>query len=322
MQGATTPESANRSEGVVEELIADVEEAPELDEAWDQVWDKVDGWLESLVKLLPNLVVAVLLIVAFWLASLVVKRVVRRVLRPTPITPPVTGLLVLLVSLIINATGVFVALGILGLDKTVTSLLAGVGILGIALGFAFQDIATNFIAGVLLSFRRPARIGDLVEMDGHTGTVTDINLRSTLLDMPNGETVYIPNKRVFENVIVNYSRLGRRRVDVGVGVSYDDDLEKVESLAREVVGGLQAAVSDRPVEVFFREFGDSSINLVVRFWVEFEGVKDELAAESAAIKAIKRAFDGAGISIPFPIRTLDLSAAPELPFGQRPTPES
>lgn len=116
------------------------------------------------------------------------------------------------------------ALIVLGLSKTVTTLLAGVGILGLALGFAFQDIAENFIAGVLMAFRRPIYIGDLIESNDFVGTVEEINLRTTVIRTADGKHVLIPNSEVLQNSIVNFSRSSELRVDLACGVSYGDDL--------------------------------------------------------------------------------------------------
>ncbi|MBZ0112317.1 MAG: mechanosensitive ion channel family protein [Thermoanaerobaculia bacterium] len=310
MQGEIQPESAASTvEETVANAVAQTEKPPELTEAWDVAVHKVEGWGQTAVSSLPNVVVAIVLVVLFVLLSWAVKSLLRRGLKHTPITKPVANLMVAATGFLVVVTGLFIALGILGLDKTVTSLLAGVGILGLALGFAFQDIASNFIAGIILSFRRPAQPGDLVETNDFQGVVQEINLRSTLLRLPTGQVVYIPNKKVFENSITNYSQLGVRRVDVEVGVSYGDDLEAAHRLAVDAVEALDLHQPDHPVQVFFREFGDSSINLDVQFWIEFGEQSDYLAAKSAAILAIKRAFDDGGITIPFPIRTLDIPSS-------------
>ena len=279
----------------------------QLSNATDNVVDKVTGWLTQAIAMLPNLVVAILVLVLFVVAAKVVRRVLDRVLSRVSDNAQVRSLLTTVAYVAVIAIGTFVALGVLELDKTVTSLLAGVGILGLALGFAFQDIASNFVSGVLLAFRRPFREGDLIESNDLFGKVESINLRSTLIRKPTGQIVYMPNQDVFTNPIINYSRLGERRVDVAVGVSYDDDLEKARRVTIEALEGLEMRYADRPVEVFYNEFGGSSINFVARFWIAFSDKQPEfLHAQSEAIIAIKKAFDANGISIPFPIRTLDL----------------
>ena len=317
MQEATNPEQAVTT---IEGALEHVEPPPKLSEAWATMIHKVESWGDTAISALPNFVVAVIVLILFWLLSKLVRGALRRGLRHTRMSEPVANLATTAASLVVFIAGFFFALGILGLDKTVTSLLAGVGIVGLALGFAFQDIAANFIAGVMISFRRPMKPGDLVETGDFFGVVQEINLRATLLRLNTGQIVFIPNKQIFENPIINYSRMKRRRVDLSVGISYGDDLNQAKEVAIGAIEALQSHQSGRPVELFFTEFGDSSINFIVRFWIDFEDRQaDYLAAKSAAIEAIKEAFDKNDITIPFPIRTLDFgivggrSLAEELP---------
>jgi len=118
-------------------------------------------------------------------------------------------------------------LSILKLNTAVTSILAGAGIIGLALAFAFQDIAANFISGIFISFRRPLRVGDIVKVKDYMGKVEEINLRDTILRTFQGQTVIIPNKEVFQNPIENFSRLGKRRIDLWIGVSYGKTWRKL-----------------------------------------------------------------------------------------------
>ncbi|MDX1532065.1 MAG: mechanosensitive ion channel [Rhodothermales bacterium] len=276
----------------------------ELSGIFGDLVDKLEGWVEGLILLLPNFVAAAILVVVFALLAKGVRRVVHGVLRRTSSMEQVNSLLATIAYVVVLAVGLFLALGVLGLDKTVTSLLAGAGIIGLALGFAFQDLASNFIAGILLAVRRPFSEGDIIETADHMGVVEDLNLRSTWVRTFQGQRVIIPNSQVFQNPVTNYSR-GSRRVDVRCGVAYGDDLEQARDVTLAAVRGLDAADPDRPIDLYFEEFGDSSINFVVRFWVDFRKQTDFLAAQSEAIIAIKKALDEAGLTIPFPIRTLD-----------------
>ena len=273
----------------------------------NQVVDKITGWLEGFVLLLPNLLVAVVVALAFALFARVVRGAVRRALAPISSHTQVNDLLATLASLIVLAAGVFVALGIVGLDKTVTSLLAGVGILGLALGFAFQNIASNFVSGILLLTRRPFGANDVIRTNDFMGTVVVIDLRATVIRTFEGQLVTIPNSEVLQNPIVNFTATGQRRVDLPVGVSYGDDLEKVRQVAIEALETIDYRDTSRPVELFYEGFGDSSINFTARFWIDFRTQPDYLLARSDGIMRIKAAFDANDITIPFPIRTLDFA---------------
>lgn len=276
-----------------------------VERVWDRLSGKVQSWMEAVVLHLPNLAVAVLVLVGVWLVARGVRSVVQRLLRRVSQSEQVNRLISQAVYVGIVAAGLFAALGILGLQKTVASLLAGAGIIGLALGLAFQDIATNFMAGIYLSVRRPFRHGHLIETQDYFGTVERVHLRWTEMRTQQGQLLLIPNKQVFENPIMNYTSTGRRRVDLAVGVSYGEDLARVKEVTVRAVEGVPGRFPNRPVELFYEEFGDSSINFTVRFWIPFSRQPDYLAARSEAIERIKRAFDAAGITIPFPIRTLD-----------------
>ncbi len=279
----------------------------DLSSAWSDAVARLGGWLHAAIQHVPDIVAAFLVLFLFWLAARGVRALVRSLLDRTTDRGPVKRLIATVAYVAVVLAGAFVALGILGLDKTVTSLLAGVGILGLALGFAFQDIAENFIAGIILSIRRPFAEGDVVETNDYMGVVEHLDLRTTVLRTFQGQHVRIPNSDVFQNPLVNYSVTGSRRVDLSVGVSYGDDLEKARRVAVEAVEGVEGRDEARDVELFYESFGGSSIDFQIRFWIPFGGQADFLRARSDAIVRIKAAFDREGVSIPFPIRTLDFS---------------
>ena len=279
--------------------------------AVDRLFEKLAGWAEAAVVGVPNLVVALLIVATAALAARLVRRMVQAVL--TRVTARVgharnvVELLSTIAYVIVLAAGTFVALGILSLDGVVTTALAGAGILGLALGFAFQDIAANFIAGIFMAVRAPFVLGDIVETNGYTGTVRDISLRTTTLDTFSGPRVVIPNAKVFQEPLTNFSWRHLRRVELPVGVGYGEDLARAALVAREAVEAITDRRTDMPVEVFYTGFGDSSIDFEVRFWIEYRRQRDYVSQRSEALTRIKAAFDSAGIVIPFPIRTLDFA---------------
>ncbi len=270
------------------------------------VQNKLAAWLEALVGMLPNLALAAVTVIVFWLlarlARYVSKNIFKRFFLSASLARLFNGALYGTVLLI----GIFAALSILQLDKTVTSLLAGAGILGLALGFAFQDIVSNFIAGILMAAQRPLEVGDLVETSGEIGIVKRIDLRTTQLRNLQGLQVIIPNKDIFQTNLINFSRNGTRRLDIGGRVSYKDDLAHVKKVAIDAVGALEEALPDHAVELFYQKFAESSIDFEIRFWISASTNREFQSARSNAITAIKEAFDREGISMPFPIRTMDL----------------
>lgn len=287
-----------------------------MENALELLQSKFQSWVEGAVSMLPNIGVAVVVFVVFWLLSRLARRAVLRGSAHLAERENVSRLIAATVGLGVLFVGLFVALGVMQLDKTVTSLLAGAGVLGLSLGFALQALMTNYIAGTLISFRGTYKEGDLIEADGHFGKVEAIDLRVTRLRVPTGETVLIPNKEIFENSFVNYSETGEHRVDLDLGVSYADDLETAEHVAREALDGVAARIPERDVDVFFTEFGDSAIGIRVRFWVPFQSKKSVHAARSDAIVRLKKAFDAADLSIPFPIRTVDFGIRGGTPLNE------
>ena len=287
---------------------AAAEAALDIQSAFGEAVDKVGDWLEGAVASIPNVIAAILVLLIFWGIARVTRKVVARVARRVADQPEINRLIASASYLFVLGLGLVLALGVLNLDKTVTSLLAGAGIVGLALGFAFQDIAENFIAGIILNLRNQFTEGDMVESGDFIGTIQRVQLRATVMKTFTGQRVLIPNAQVFKNPIINYTQPGQRRVDIGVGVAYGDDLEKARRVAIEAVEEIEARDLTRDVELFYEEFGDSSINFQIRFWIPFRARQtDYLAARSEAIIRIKQAFDDAGITIPFPIRTLDFA---------------
>lgn len=286
-------------EGALAENIEGVQDSFGL------VKEKLDGWLETLVALLPNLVVAFIVVFIFGLLAKLARSLSRRFLEKVTGSRAIARLLSTLSGITVVFIGIFIALGVLQLDKTVTSLLAGAGVVGIALAFAFQDLAANLIAGVYLSFQRPFVMGDLVETNDVFGTVSAIDLRTTVIKTNDGQTVLLPNREIFEGKLVNFSKSQTRRVSISVGVSYGEDLETVRQLTLEALSNLELRDSRRDVEVFFEGFGASSIDLAARFWIDFHRQAEYKHAVSEAMLVIKKAYDANGIVIPFPIRTLD-----------------
>jgi small-conductance mechanosensitive channel len=288
-----------------------------IGKAWNLLTAKVMGWTRDFVLLLPNLAVAVAVLVGFWLLAKLARNLLHRLLRRVSHSEQVNRVLGQAAFLALVATGLFIALGILGLQKTVASLLAGAGIIGLALGFAFQDIAANFMAGIYLSIEHPFRAGHLIASKDIQGIVKRVHLRWTEIRTPQGQIILVPNKQVFENPITNFSATGQRRVDLKAGVSYGDDLEKVRRVALQALEQVASRKPDTEVELFFEELSESSINLVARFWIDFTSKQsDYLRAKSEAIERLKKAFDQNGITMPFPTRTLDFAVKGGETLGQ------
>lgn len=268
--------------------------------------DKIENWYEIIIKSIPNILAATVVFFLFIIIAYIVRNFAKKLLPRMTDNISVINLLVKITHFFVLAIGIFVSLEILNLDKAVTSILAGAGVLGLALGFAFQEIASNFVSGIFIAFRKPYKLGDIVEVDDYLGEITDINLRTTSIMTFNGLEVLIPNKYMFTKPIINFTTTPYRRIDLDIGVSYSDDLKKVVHVTKEALRDIENKVNSRPIEVYFKEFGASSINLSTRIWIHYPKNQAYLKTMHNAIIRIKEAYDANDISIPFPIRTLEL----------------
>ncbi len=288
----------------------------DINKAYNLIVGKLEGWLNGFIKLIPNLLLAIIIITIGILLAGLMRKLIRKLLTKFNTNPALTGLFTSVLYFGFIAVVVFVALTVLKLDKAVTSILAGAGILGLALAFAFQDIATNFMSGIFLSFRKPINIGDVVQIKTFIGKVEAITLRDSVIRTFQGQLVIIPNKEVFQNPIENFSLLGIRRMDLTVGISYGEDLRHVKEVTLKALEDLPGTAGQHPTSFYYSDFADSSINFTVRVWADNCEQADFLEVRSEAIIRIKNAFDAEGIMIPFPIRTLDFGIKGGIPLNE------
>lgn len=275
-------------------------------QAMDILIGELQKWFQSAVENIPNLILALAVLTVTYLLGKVAYKAGFNIFHRAFESEALAGLFSTIVKMLVIAVGFFFALDLIGLQKAVVSLLAGAGIIGLAIGFAFQDMAENFLAGMMLAIRKPFKVGDLIESNSHMGTVIRMNLRNTIIKDFDGQIIYTPNKDVFKKPLENFSQSGKRRITIKVGVSYGEELDHVEGVLRSCIEELDFLAQDKTVDVWALEYGDSSINFTVRYWIDFpEGDTGYLEAIHLGVKTIKKALDQEDILIPFPIRTLD-----------------
>jgi small conductance mechanosensitive channel len=178
-----------------------------------------------------------------------------------------------------------------------TSLIAIMGAAGLAIGLALQGSLANFASGVLIVMFRPYRVGDFVEAAGIAGVVLQVQILTTILKTGDNKKIIVPNGQIMNSIITNFSAHDTRRVEMTVGVSYDDDLDKVRSTIQDLVNADERILKDPECLIAVSELADSSVNFTVRPWVntaDYSSVKFDLT------EAIKKRFDKEGISFPFP----------------------
>jgi len=287
-----------------------------IDQYWKLIEEKLNTWVETGIQHIPNLIVAIIFIIFFSLFARIAGNVMRKVLRRAFDSHQIADLITAILKTCLILMGIFICLDFVGLKGTVTSLLAGAGIIGLAIGFAFQDMTENLIAGIVMGIRKPFKIGDIVEADGVFGTIKTINLRNTLVETFFGQLEIIPNKILFRNILTNYTVIGERRIEVPVSISYADDPDQAAKLLVKALNQCDFVIKKQETNVYAESFGDSAINLLVWFWIDYPGQTGFMAARHQAISIIKNTLAEADILIPFPIRTLDFAIKGGKELGQ------
>ena len=249
---------------------------------------------------LSILAAALIFIVGRWLAKLVSKLVGKGMNR-AKIDKMLVNFVENLCYIALLVFVIIAALSKLGLQTG--SFIAVVGAAGLAIGLALQGSLSNFAAGVLMLIFKPFKVGDFVEMAGAKGTVKEIQIFNTVLASPDNVQVIIPNAKVTGGNILNYSVNGTRRVDLVVGVSYEDDLKKAQQVIEQVLLQDDKVLKDPPATVAVSELGDSSVNFVVRPWVKSADYWDVYFDITAKVKL---SLDQNGISIPYPQRDVHM----------------
>ena len=238
-------------------------------EKWfDLIKAKLLAWLTGFVKLLPNLVVATIVFVVFFFVAKFIRRLASRALLKLSDKPAVSSLFATVLYLVVLFMGLFISLQLLHLEKTISSLLAGAGIIGLALGFAFQDLTANFISGVYIIFKKPFEVGNIVDTNGFVGEVEEIQLRSTTIRTYDGLHVMLPNKDIFQKAITNYSLSGERRVNITLTVPARTDINRLEQTVRKAVEDIPEINKEKKAEVYLTDYTGDNVKLEIWCWID------------------------------------------------------
>lgn len=265
--------------------------------------ERVQEMLAGFVRTLPQLVIALLVLLVTWPITHAVRTAVSRLSSRTRLRPSLRALFVTLASVLVWLFGILVALAVILPGVNAASLLTIVGFGSVAIGFAFRDIFENFLAGILIMLRRKMRIGDLIECEGVEGRVEQTTLRETYLRRLDNQLTIVPNSFLFKNPVRILTDAKWRRYEIVVGVAYGSDLEEATQLIRGAVAKLDGIADGKPVDVYAREFGESAIELTIRWWAGSQQLEMHRTRDRV-IRAIVQALDEAGIEIPFPQRVL------------------
>ncbi|MEP5938942.1 MAG: mechanosensitive ion channel family protein [Erythrobacter sp.] len=276
--------------------------------------NQINSIIYSIGEAIPGIVIAlILLMITGIIASFAVK-ITDKLVGKTELRPSLRNLTETMVKLGVWLIGIFICAIVVFPDLTFTSMIAGLGIGAVAIGFAFQDIFENFFAGILIMLREKMRIGDVIECEGIEGKVEHINLRETHVRKLSGELTVVPNSILFKNPVEIITDEPKRRHSVVIGVSYDTELDHAAKVIRTAVEAIEDIDTDKGVDVFAQEFNSSSVDFLVRWWA---GSSNRAGWETkdSVVRAIKRGLDEAGIEIPFPYITHTFKQ--DVPLGDK-----
>ncbi|MBT8201791.1 MAG: mechanosensitive ion channel family protein [Acidimicrobiia bacterium] len=269
----------------------------------DEVKETARDILESILETLPLIGIAIVVLVVSYLIARGVRSLLRSRLSQDR-SESFARVFSKLGFAAVIALGVLTAVTVVFPSVKPGDLIAGLGVFSIAIGFAFQDILSNLLAGILILLRQPFEIGDQIEVEGQAGTVEDITIRETQLRTFGGEKIVIPNAEVYQSVVRVQTAYGPKRTVLEVGLDDHEDQDNATDVVLEAVRSVDGVKSDPEPQVFFTGFGDSTTNFDLRYWTDPEQATVR-SVQDRVVRAVSRALKDAGIDMPSPIRELD-----------------
>ncbi len=257
---------------------------------------------QEVVALYGLKIIAALAIFIFgrWAAK-IFRHIIKKVMTRSKVDETIVNFVGHLTYIALLAFVVLAALGQLGIQTT--SFIAVLGAAGLAIGLALQGSLSNFAAGFLMIIFRPFKVGDKVVAAGIEGVVEEIQIFTTVLRTPDNKTIIIPNSKITDDSITNFSAKGTMRVDLVMGIGYGDDIDKARTIMADVMAKDDRILKDPEPTVAVMELGDSSVNFAVRPWVNTDNY---WGVYFDTTETIKKRFDEEGINIPFPQRDVHL----------------
>jgi small conductance mechanosensitive channel len=268
------------------------------------VWDLA----KTILAFIPRIVACFLFLAVFYLLYRGIRRLAVRKMKDDNVDTSIRDMIGGLLKWTIMGFGVVIACNQLGIP--IVAMLTGVSIIGLAVGFAAQETLANFIAGIVIFLDKPFKVGDWVEVDGQEGAVTRVTFRSTRFTNLDGDVVVMPNTAMLQHRIINKTTNPVTRVNVPIGIAYDASIDAARKALLGTLAGDKRVVPRPEPEVVVRECADSSVNLMLHFWIREERYEDAMVWEY--LEKSKKALDAAGIAIPFPHMQVMLESTPAI----------
>tara|TARA_R110002020_G_scaffold9874_16_gene38452 strand:- start:682 stop:1602 length:921 start_codon:yes stop_codon:yes gene_type:complete len=291
---------------------------PLLQSPGETIQNSLQNYYEEFLKILPRIALAILVIILGVLLAQLLTNFYKRRFQQKSEDPLMAKFLAQAVKIILIIIAIMIALRVAGLDGIATGVLTAVGGGAIILGFAFQDIGKNFLAGVILAFNRPFNINDTIKIDNIFGKVRALSFRYSHIKTFDGRDIYIPNSDVLTKPVENYTADGFFRVDFTVGIGYEDNIEAAKRVIQEVLDKNKEIIRDETHENFVieDELAASTVNLKVFFWVDtVDYRRASRVLRGMIIKQVKEALANADFNLPSDVIELKLyKNTPEIPF--------
>lgn len=261
----------------------------------------IDQGIEMAIQYGPKLALA---IVTLFIGLIVIgsfSKFVKRSMEAKGVEPSLSSFVLSLSTIILKLLLAITVAGMVGIE--VTSFIAIFGAAGLAIGMALSGTLQNFAGGVMILLFKPFKVGDVIEAQGYTGSVREIQIFNTILKTPDNKTIIIPNAPLSSNSMVNYSTEATRRVDISCGIGYEDDIDKAKGVLQQIVDADERILRDPEPFIAVSELADSSVNFVVRSWVNAENYWPVFFHMQ---ETVKKEFDRNAISIPYPQQDLHI----------------
>lgn len=233
----------------------------------DQLFESFQDYLDAFIVSIPQILTGIFVIILFSLIGLGAGRSLKRLLARTSVSTKRTETLRRITRWVFYTIGIVVSLNIMGLTKAASGILAAGGVLTVVLGFAFREIGENLLAGLFMSFSRSFDVGDLIESNGITGIVRQINIRDVHVRAADGIDIFIPSAMIFKNPLNNYTRDGLRRGHFRIGIDFRSDSAKARELILAEVNAVNGILKEPPANVQIANFTASYIELEIFFWI-------------------------------------------------------
>jgi small conductance mechanosensitive channel len=276
-----------------------------MSQTLSQAWYALRENIATFIAALPVIIIGIIVAIVFvWLSSIARRQTIRLMHRAYS-NRALSLLIGRLVRGVIIGIGILVGMTIAFPTFQPSELIQILGVGGIAIGFAFQNIFENFLAGVILLIDQPFQIGDQVIAKDHEGTVEDIQLRATYVQTYDGRMVVIPNSDMLISSVTVNTAFEARRSEYDVGISYDDDIERAQAIMLEVMSQVEGVLSEPEPDTIMVEMGSSAIIIRVRWWTASRKAS-VLTVQNLVLRTMKTRLEAESFTIPFPIRTVIL----------------